>query len=61
MSKKTATVLAVILSVVIVATYAALLCGLGNAVVGVLAMLSGFMMLVDLSLICGVMGGSYKE
>lgn len=61
MSKKVATVLAVILSVVILGTYIALLCGFGNAVVGVLAMLSGFMMLLDLSLICGVMGGSYKE
>lgn len=61
MKKKTATVLAVILSVVILATFVAVMCGVANPVVAVLGMLSGFMMLADMTLIFGVMGGSYKE
>ena len=55
MKKKTATVLAVLLTLVI------LLCGVANPVVAVLGMLIGYMMLVDMSLIFGVMGGSYVD
>ena len=61
MKKKTATVLAVLLTLVILATTVAILCGVANPVVAVLGMLIGFMMLADMSLIFGVMGGSYKE
>ncbi len=61
MKKKTATVLAVLLTLVILATLVAVLCGVANPVVAVLGMLIGYMMLVDMSLIFGVMGGSYED
>ena len=61
MKKKTATVLAVLLTLVILFTIAAILCGVANPVVAVLGMLSGYMMLVDMTLIFGVMGGSYQD
>ena len=61
MKKKTATVLAVLLTLVILFTIAAILCGVANPVGAVLGMLSGYMMLVDMTLIFGVMGGSYQD
>ena len=61
MKKKTATLLAVLLTLVILATLVAVLCGVANSVVAVLGMLIGYMMLVDMSLIFGVMGGSYVD
>ena len=61
MKKKTATVLAVLLTVVILATVVCILCGVANPVVAVLGMLIGFMMLADMTLIFGVMGGSYED
>lgn len=61
MKKKTATLLAVLLTLVILATLVAVLCGVANSVVAVLGMLIGYMMLVDMSLIFGVMGGSYED
>lgn len=61
MKKKTATLLAVLLTLVILATVVCILCGVANPVVAVLGMLIGYMMLVDMSLIFGVMGGSYED
>lgn len=61
MKKKTATLLAVLLTLVILATLVAVLYGVANPVVAVLGMLIGYMMLVDMSLIFGVMGGSYVD
>ena len=61
MKKKTATLLAVLLTLVILATLVAVLCGDANPVVAVLGMLIGYMMLVDMSLVFGVMGGSYED
>lgn len=61
MKKKIATVLAVLLTLVIIATVVCILCGVANPVVAVLGMLIGYMMLVDMSLIFGVMGGSYED
>ena len=61
MKKKTATLLAVLLTVVILATVVCILCGIANPVVAVLGMLIGFMMLADMTLIFGVMGGSYED
>ena len=61
MKKKTATLLAALLTLVIIATVVCILCGVANPVVAVLGMLIGYMMLVDMSLIFGVMGGSYED
>ena len=61
MKKKTATLLAVLLTLVIIVTVVCILCGVANPVVAVLGMLIGYMMLVDMSLIFGVMGGSYED
>ena len=61
MKKKTATLLAVLLTLVIIATVVCILCGVATPVVAVLGMLIGYMMLVDMSLIFGVMGGSYED
>ena len=61
MKKKTATLLAVLLTLVIIATVVCILCGVANPVVAVLGMLIGYMMLVDMSLGFGVMGGSYED
>lgn len=61
MKKKIATLLAVLLTLVIIATVVCILCGVANPVVAVLGMLIGYMMLVDMSLVFGVMGGSYED
>ena len=61
MKKNIATLLAVLLTLVIIATVVCILCGVAHPVVAVLGMLIGYMMLVDMSLIFGVMGGSYED
>ncbi len=60
MNKTTAVVLTLLLTLVVVGTFVCIVSGWFNPVVKVTGMLLGFLMFLDLSMICGVMAGEYK-
>ncbi len=60
MNKTTAVVLAVLLTLVVAGTFAAILSGWFNPVIRVTSVLLGFLLFGDLAVICGLMGGSYN-
>lgn len=59
MNKTTAVVLAVLLTLVIAGTFAALLSGWFNPVIRVTSVLLGFLLFGDLAVLCDLLGGSY--
>ena len=59
LNKTTAVVLAVLLTLVVLGTIIAILTGWFHPVIKVTGMLLGCLMLVDLSLLCSLMGGAY--
>lgn len=59
MNKTVAAVLAVILTVVILGTFASILAGWFNPVVKVAGLLIGYLMLFDMNVIFHLMAGSY--
>lgn len=61
MNKKTAVVLAVLLTLVVLGTFVSLLMHQFNPVVKVTGLLLGFLTFIDLNLICGVLAGSYDK
>ena len=61
MNKKTAVVLAVLLTLVVLGTFVSLLMHQFNPVVKVTGFLLGFLTFIDLNLICGVLAGSYDK
>ena len=61
MNKKTAVVLAVLLTLVVLGTFVSLLMHQFNPVVKVTGLLLGFLIFIDLNLICGVLAGSYDK
>lgn len=58
MNKKTAVVLAVLLTLVVLGTFVSLLMHQFHPVVKVTGLLLGFLTFIDLNLICGVLAGS---
>ncbi len=61
MNKKTAVVLAVLLTLVVLGTFVSLLMHQFNPAVKVTGLLLGFLTFIDLNLICGVLAGSYDK
>lgn len=59
MNRNVAMVLAVVLSVVVLGTVVCILCHWFNPVLKVTALLLGYLMMVDMSLIFGLMSGEY--
>ena len=61
MKKKTAVVLALLLTlVVVVGTFVSIVTGWFNPVVKVTGLLLGYLIFADLAVICGLIAGAYK-
>ena len=60
MNKTTAVVLTLLLTLVVLGTFVAIVTGWLNPVVKVTGLLLGYLMFLDLSMICGLMAGDYK-
>lgn len=60
MNKTTAVVLTLLLTLVVLGTFVAIVTGWFNPVVKVTGLLIGFLMFLDLAMICGLMAGDYK-
>lgn len=60
MKKKTAVVLALLLTLVVVGTFVSIVTGWFNPVVKVTGLLLGYLMFADLAVICGLIAGAYK-
>lgn len=61
MNKKTAVVLAVLLTLMVLGTFICLLTHQFNPVIKVTGLLLGFLTFIDLNLVCGVLAGSYDK
>lgn len=59
MNKSVAMTLAVVLSVVVLGTVVCILCQWFNPILKVTALLLGYLMMADMSLIFGLMSGEY--
>ena len=60
MNKTTAVVLTLLLTLVVLGTFVSIVTGWFNPVVKVTGLLLGYLMFLDLSMICGLMAGNYK-
>lgn len=60
MNKTTAVVLTLLLTLVVLGTFVSIVTGWFNPVVKVTGLLLGYLMFLDLSMICGLMAGDYK-
>ena len=60
MNKTTAVVLTLLLTLVVLGTFVSIVTGWFNPVVKVTGLLLGYLMFLDLSMICGLVAGNYK-
>ena len=60
MKKKTAVVLALLLTLVVLGTFVSIVTGWFNPVIRVTGVLIGFLMFADLAVICGLLADTYK-
>ena len=60
MNKTTAVVLTLLLTLVVLGTFVSIVTGWFNPVVKITGLLLGYLMFLDLSMICGLMAGDYK-